>query len=237
MKIKEIFASFMGEHSILGIGASVIILRTHGCNLNCWGGCDTPEAVIEKGHILLDVERIFNDIKTLAKTTGCRAVMLTGGEPLLQHPQELQKLLTKLIDAGFFIIIKTNGTQDTHLFNLKGVYFVIDYKDLPSIRIDGKDYSFKVDVESLTAKDIIQYVIKTDEDYTEAVKSIREIRKKSFVGFTMGAFWGKDSISPLELFDKLKKDGLLNDVRMNFQVHKLAQFQNELVNKKLLKSI
>lgn len=105
--VVEIFTSIQGEGCNLGKAANFI--RFAGCNLKCpW--CDTKwdepkEGILSTGDI----------IDRLDQRVGL--VVLTGGEPLIQHGlEELIDMLSVMWDVA----IETNGTQPTK--NIKKDY-------------------------------------------------------------------------------------------------------------------
>ena len=95
----EIFYSLQGEGTRCGTPA--VFLRLAGCNLACkW--CDTKHSW-------------SNGISCTVEDTAARiaayhapALVITGGEPLLQQPA-LEKLLA-LLPANVFVEVETNGT-------------------------------------------------------------------------------------------------------------------------------
>ncbi len=94
--VVEIFESLQGEgcHT----GKRVVFLRFGGCNLACpW--CDTDYDTYER----LSGEEVLLRIASF----GTKAVILTGGEPLIQ--EGLEPLLTALKAAGYWIGVETNG--------------------------------------------------------------------------------------------------------------------------------
>ncbi len=95
----EIFYSLQGEGARMGTPA--VFLRLSGCNLCChW--CDTKYSW-GKG-ISLEEEEIARRILS----HGCRNLVITGGEPLLQQ-EALEKLL-HLLPADVYVEIESNGT-------------------------------------------------------------------------------------------------------------------------------
>ena len=95
----EIFESLQGEGR--NTGRPCVFVRFAGCNLSCpW--CDT------------DVSRRFelslDDL--VGEVRGCRprSVVLTGGEPTVQDG--IPELVAALKEAGFWIAVETNGTND-----------------------------------------------------------------------------------------------------------------------------
>lgn len=96
-KINEIFYSLQGEgyHT----GTSAIFIRFSGCNLTC-SFCDTQHTT---GQWMSD-EEILAELAAYP----CNTVILTGGEPSLFVDEEL---INKLIWAGKYICMETNGTH------------------------------------------------------------------------------------------------------------------------------
>ena len=103
MVIAETFTSIQGEGMLAGVPS--FFIRTSGCNLRCaW--CDTPYASWRpEGR-----RRAVADLVAEAASSGCRHVVVTGGEPLLQR--ELGVLTRDLAGAGHHITVETAGTLD-----------------------------------------------------------------------------------------------------------------------------
>lgn len=104
MRINEIFYSIQGEGA--NSGTPAIFVRFSGCNLNC-NFCDT------------DFKRYFDvSEEDIARSmdyelyNGCKFVVFTGGEPLLQLNRKLCDLLH---EKGFTIAVESNGTIETDL--------------------------------------------------------------------------------------------------------------------------
>ncbi len=95
----EIFYSLQGEGTRMGTPA--VFLRLAGCNLHChW--CDTKHSW-GKG---MDME--VEDIAARLLSHGCRNLVITGGEPLMQQVELLQ--LLALLPADMFVEVETNST-------------------------------------------------------------------------------------------------------------------------------
>lgn len=95
----EIFYSLQGEGT--RTGAPAVFLRLAGCNLACkW--CDTKHSW--GNGILCTEASVAEHIIDFA----CAALVITGGEPLLQQPA-LEKLL-QLLPAETHVEVETNGT-------------------------------------------------------------------------------------------------------------------------------
>lgn len=130
LQIHSIFQTIQGEGPFCG--TSAIFVRLAGCNLQC-PLCDTdytshreeysPEELVSK---LLR----FQNQGLVSTTT--KLVVITGGEPFRQ---DLTELLERLIGAGFYVQIETNGTLPPSQFNYsrtpehrKGAYIVCSPK-------------------------------------------------------------------------------------------------------------
>lgn len=95
----EIFYSLQGEG--VRMGEPAVFLRLAGCNLHCsW--CDTKYSW--KQGICVDVHAIAKRIMAF----NGRALVITGGEPLLQQ-EELAQLLS-FLPPDMFVEVETNGT-------------------------------------------------------------------------------------------------------------------------------
>ena len=104
----EIFHSLQGEGA--SIGTPSVFLRLALCNLTCtwcdtkytwdWRNYDYNEEVME-----LSLEQVEEEILRY----GCRHLVITGGEPLLQQ-EALAPLVRSLKGMGFTFEVETNGT-------------------------------------------------------------------------------------------------------------------------------
>ena len=95
----EIFESLQGEGR--NMGRPCVFIRFAGCNLQCpW--CDTNVAK----RFSLSADEILSELAQYR----AKDVVLTGGEPTLQ--QGMPELVAALKDAGYWIAVETNGTND-----------------------------------------------------------------------------------------------------------------------------
>jgi len=99
LKIAEVFYSLQGEGGLAG--SPFVFVRLAGCNMAC-GYCDTDHSMHEK---LTDME-LLSDIQKIGR--GCKRILWTGGEPLLQLDQFVIDEFNK---AGYFQTIETNGSM------------------------------------------------------------------------------------------------------------------------------
>lgn len=117
LKVNEIFGpTVQGEGKSAGMPCA--FMRLVNCNLHCiW--CDTPHTWNWEGTIHVHPEKFRKENETHSMTDevvidklqsiGVKALVISGGEPLLQHKQ-LVTLCEKLKELGYWIEIETNGT-------------------------------------------------------------------------------------------------------------------------------
>lgn len=96
--VNEIFYSLQGEGFFTG--TPMVFVRFARCNRRC-SFCDTDFAA----SVPMTAEAIVDEAERLAP--GCRRLVLTGGEPLLQVDAELIKTLKT---SGYTLHLETNGT-------------------------------------------------------------------------------------------------------------------------------
>jgi 7-carboxy-7-deazaguanine synthase len=100
LKVNEIFYSIQGEG--LRTGQASVFVRLSGCNLNC-PFCDTDHSRFEE----MTEEQIIAKVTEIGN--GCRWVVLTGGEPLIQP---VRQLIVMFRQTGYKVQVETNGTLD-----------------------------------------------------------------------------------------------------------------------------
>ena len=84
-------------------GRPAVFIRLAGCDVGCvW--CDVKESWDEKAHPLVSINSIIDEVLK----TGCKFVVLTGGEPAIYN---LSFLTTALKTHGMEIAIETSGTN------------------------------------------------------------------------------------------------------------------------------
>ena len=104
----EIFHSLQGEG--VSMGTPSVFLRLALCNLICtW--CDTKYTWDWRHHDYNSevVELSAEQVEETVLSYGCRRLVITGGEPLLQQ-QGLAPLTRSLKEKGFCFEVETNGT-------------------------------------------------------------------------------------------------------------------------------
>lgn len=103
IRVNEIFDSIQGEGSLVGM--PVTFVRLQGCNLRCpW--CDTKHALDLTGGRSWDTDELVSNIQGRSP----RAVVYTGGEPLLQR-EALREVVLQLKHHRYQYL-ETNGTCD-----------------------------------------------------------------------------------------------------------------------------
>ncbi len=200
MRICEIFKSIQGEG--LTMGVPTVFVRTVGCNLRCsW--CDTMYSMT--GGTEMTVPEIIDRIGP------CKTVCVTGGEPMLQS--DIMELFYALLEAGKRIVLETNGS--------------VDLKDVPKdprvmISMDIKcpssgmsDRMLLSNLDLISMKDQLKFIIKDQEDFDYAVKFLKDHPVDTNVIF--GPVGGTDKL------EWLVQSVLDNDVdaRVLPQLHKI----------------
>lgn len=127
LAISEIFGpTIQGEG--IHLGKPAIFMRLAGCNLACvW--CDTPYTWDWKNYDpreeidMVSVWLVVSSLQALAKDTGVKHLVITGGEPLLQW-QQLLYICQTLRKQGWYIEIETAGTVAPNTAELADLFNV-----------------------------------------------------------------------------------------------------------------
>ena len=240
LRLAEIYPTFNGEQNQFGIGSPTIFVRLAGCHLRCYKStkgilCDTPMFLSSQSGNTETVNSIIDKAIKVREETDISLICLSGGDPLARKTEDVVALISGLVENNFLITIETSGTisvkatkelldrsdnyQVSSAHTSGTVSFILDYK-LPSAGIKLKT-TVTQDLSILTDKDYIKFVVDGEEDYKELKEYVLEKGNRTFANFTAGCFWG-GSITPFDLFNRLKSDKLTGVVSMNFQVHKMA---------------
>jgi 7-carboxy-7-deazaguanine synthase len=168
--INEIYLSLQGESSFAGWPC--IFIRLTACHLRC-SYCDTAYAFTE-GNRLPAVE-ILERVQVLARPYAGVAmqprlplVELTGGEPLLQPG--VFPLMTALSDAGFTVLLETNGALDISAVDPR-VHRIMDLKCPSSGELEHNRWA---NLRLLRHSDEVKFVVGTAEDYAWMQAVIKE---------------------------------------------------------------
>lgn len=202
LRVSEIFFSIQGEASRAGL--PTVFVRLTGCPLRCtW--CDTEHAFT--GGRTRPLAAILEEVASY----GARQVCVTGGEPLAQKP--CLELLTALCDAGYDVSLETSGALDISGVDAR-VSRIVDLK-APGSGESAKNLWSNVDL--LTPRDEVKFVLKDRADYEWAREIIRARRLDSRCPLLVSAVQGE--LEPRDLAEWVLADRL--PARFQMQLHKL----------------
>jgi len=201
MKINEIFYSIQGEGKWTGFPN--IFIRTTGCNLRC-SYCDTKYAYKQ------GIEKKIQEITKEIKKYYCTKICITGGEPLIQ--EDTIELIKHLLKLKYSVIVETNGSiKIDSLKNKKNLIISLDIKT-PSSKMHEK--MFLQNINMLTKKDQIKFIIKNKKDYEYARIIIQKFKPKCDVFFQPVWKTNSEKLAKWILEDYLK-------VKLGLQIHKI----------------
>ncbi len=217
MHLIELYKSVQGESSFAGLPC--IFVRLAGCNLRCaW--CDSEYTFT--GGKPFTGEQIIAAVEALAP---CTLVEFTGGEPMLQA-RDLLPLMDQLLARNFTLMIETSGERP--LADVpKAVHKIVDVKCPGAGAAAG---SFRMEnLDALTSRDEIKFVLSHREDYEFARDFIRSQSLDRKVGSILlsPAFTKTPSplrtadnmaLDPRSIVDWMLADGL--PARLSLQIHK-----------------
>jgi 7-carboxy-7-deazaguanine synthase len=209
-KVVEKFISINGEGK--RSGELAIFIRFAGCNLNC-SYCDTTWANEKNApYELMSSEDIYNYIKS----TKVKNITLTGGEPLLQEGiVELLEILAS--DDNLRVEIETNGSVLLENFSKLSnpPSFTMDYK-LPSSNMERH---MKLDnFKYLSAKDTVKFVSGSKKDLEKAKGLINSYKLTEKTTVYISPVFGQISLDSIVEF---LKENIMNDVKLQIQLHKI----------------
>ena len=217
MQIIEIYKSLQGESSYAGLPC--VFVRTAGCNLRCvW--CDSEYTF--KGGQRIPVEDVEREVRRLSPDGGL--VEITGGEPLLQEA-EVVALMERLQAARFTVLLETSGERLLEKVSAQ-VVKIVDVKCPHS----GEGGTFRLEnLQHLTGRDEVKFVVASRKDYEFAREFIREHALCGKVAsvilspaFRKDATGARDAshclLDPRELAEWILADGL--HARLGLQIHK-----------------
>ena len=202
LRITEIFHSLQGETSRVGL--PTVFVRLTGCPLRCiW--CDTAYAF--SGGEPQDLDEILRRVAGF----DCATVCVTGGEPLAQ--KEAPGLLAALCDAGYSVSLETSGALDIGDVDPR-VSRIVDLK-APGSGEAAKNRWENLDL--LTSRDELKFVLASRADYDWAVSACRQRRLFERCPVLFAPVQGQ--LDPALLAQWLLEDRL--PVRFQLQLHKL----------------
>jgi len=208
LRITEIFHSIQGESTWAGVPC--IFVRLTGCPLRCsW--CDTEYAFHGGSRMTL------GEIVDVVRGYPSQVVEITGGEPLA-HPGALD-LADLLLEEGYTVLVETSGAFDVSGLDER-VHKIMDLKCPGS----GESHrNLWANLEHLTPRDEIKFVVKDRADYEWAKSVIAErglgdrVAAGDLRALLMSPVWGAIELD--DLAGWILEDGL--PVRFQIQVHKL----------------
>lgn len=204
MRVVEIFKSIDGEGKRAGLPTTFV--RLAGCNLRC-EYCDTTYALDASCAQQMSADEIIEECKKL----GVSSITLTGGEPLV-HPHVITLLAEMNKTHLFDINVETNGTVDPSKYHsLENVWFTVDYK-CPSSGEERKMNSRAF--ETLREKDVLKFVVGTEEDLNRALEVIETYQPAAQIYFS--PVFGFDASKIVDFL--LEKD--LLHCKVQLQLHK-----------------
>ena len=204
INIYSIFLSVSGEVGKFKQGSLTTFVRLSGCNIHCVY-CDTKKALSLSSGKCLSIEKIIEKVESI----GCKQILITGGEPLLQI-KNLKLLIKELTKNGYFVSIETNGTI---LPNIPNVYcWIADYKLFSSgysnFKLSNKKYKL------FPEDSWVKFVCLDRQDYEEAKAVIKLLGNFNFA-LSAAIPW----LAPEQLCNWMMKDKLFSTC-LNVQIHK-----------------
>lgn len=216
MQITEIYRSIQGESSFAGMPCTFV--RLTACNLRCtW--CDSEYTFT--GGKKMSAEDVEKEVRGLAPAG---LVEFTGGEPMLQE-SELLPVMERLLAQGYTLLLETSGERPLERVP-SAVHKIVDVKCPGS----GEGGAFHVvNLQALTPRDEIKFVLAGREDYEFARDFTREhgLEAKT-VGVIFSPVFAKNpsiarDASNCELDPRMLAEWILQDklnVRLGLQIHK-----------------
>ena len=202
LTINEIYFSVQGESTWAGLPC--VFVRLTFCDLRCTY-CDTEYAFYE------GKKRSLGEIVDDVLAYGCPLVEITGGEPLLQR--NVLPLMAMLADADRTILLETSGAHDISAVDPR-VHRIMDLKTPGSGEVERNLFS---NIDYLTSRDEVKFVIGSREDYEWSRAQLREHRLADRCRAVLfSPIFGR--IDPREIVEWILGDKL--PVRFQLQMHK-----------------
>jgi 7-carboxy-7-deazaguanine synthase len=217
LRVNEIFCSIQGEST--RAGCPCVFVRLTGCHLRC-RYCDTEYAFKE------GTSRPVGEIVEAVCDHPADLVEITGGEPLLQPA--VHDLIGRLCDLGKTVLIETSGACDISGCDPRSIR-IVDLKTPGSGEADRNLWS---NIEHLTQRDEVKFVITDRDDYDWACEVIEKHRlAERCAAVLMSPVFEQPPGAEIEgcpgLDPRALAEWLLGDpppggaVRMQSQLHKL----------------
>ncbi|HLZ43441.1 MAG TPA: radical SAM protein [Candidatus Sulfotelmatobacter sp.] len=217
MQITEIYKSLQGESTYAGLAC--VFVRLTGCNLRCtW--CDSEYTF--QGGRKMGTDQVLDEVSRLSPGGGL--VEITGGEPMLQD-REVVPFMEQLLSGGYTVLLETSGERPLGRVPQE-VVKIVDVKCPDS----GEAGTFRMEnLENLTARDEMKFVLSSRADYEFARDFIRQHSLERRVNailfspaFRKDATGSRDSshclLDPQQLADWMIHDNV--HARLGLQLHK-----------------
>lgn len=208
LSVTEIFHSIQGEST--WAGAPCTFVRLTGCPLRCsW--CDTEYAFHDGNDMSVD------EVMTEVASHSCKTVEITGGEPLAQ--KGAFALADQLLSEGYVVLVETSGALDVSRLDPR-VHKIMDLKCPGSNESDRNRWE---NLDHLTERDEVKFVVQDRADYQWAHDTIREreldrrVEQGSLRALLISPVWGAINLESLGTW--ILEDRL--PVRFQVQLHKL----------------
>jgi 7-carboxy-7-deazaguanine synthase len=162
----------------------------------------------------MSIEQILLEVSD----RGCSLVEITGGEPLAQPAAAA--LADALLERGYTVLVETSGAIDVAALDER-VHKIMDLK-CPGSGEEHRNHWENLD--HLTGRDELKFVVKDRADYEWAQGVIRErglaerLEAGSLRALLMSPVWGEIDLE--ELTGWILEDHL--PVRFQLQLHKLV---------------
>ncbi len=202
LTINEIYRSIQGEST--WAGRPCVFVRLTFCDLRC-SYCDTEYAFYE------GKKQTLTEVVTAVQSYDCSLVEVTGGEPLLQ--KNVLALMTLLADAGLTVLLETSGAHDISPVDPR-VHRIMDLKTPGSGETARNLFS---NVEHLTSRDEVKFVVGSREDYEWSRGAVQKFNLANRCGAVLfSPIFGR--IDPQQIVEWILADNL--PVRFQLQMHK-----------------
>jgi 7-carboxy-7-deazaguanine synthase len=202
LTVNEIYLSIQGEST--WVGRPCVFVRLTFCDLRC-NYCDTEYAFYD------GKKRTLGNILEKIATFDCRLVEITGGEPLLQ--KNVLPLMATLCDSSYTVLLETSGAHDISKVDAR-VHRIMDLKTPGSGEVDKNHWP---NIDHLTLRDEVKFVMGTREDYDWAREKVQRYDLASRCHAVLfSPIFGR--IDPREIVEWILEDKL--NVRFQLQMHK-----------------
>jgi len=203
LAVCETFSSIQGESTFAG--RPCFFIRLAGCSCAC-SYCDTEYAKAPGR------EHTLSELLQLARQSQLKLVEVTGGEPMEQSETPL--LCRRLLNAGFEVLLETNGTIPLDAVPA-GVHRIVDCK-LPSSGMAerGCEHNY----ELLGGGDEVKFVVGSRLDFEYAMAVVSKFRlAEAGCELLISPVWGKVDLPALAQWVLESRQPL----RLQLQLHKI----------------